>query len=221
MGLLDNTYWLINTDADFESAIYFSVDFESEGERFDSIRVFATGVVYYGEGGFASVIDSYGEWTDEAYRRIKINSTDDEDFAAWLPENAVQIIFANDHAITCGVGDNPFYSGITFFQNDFGSGTFTVTVNGFADLGFFDSNIFISYQYCDTGSGYRIVCTKEYPCEVIYDAAVNKVKTAVPDEVFRIPGKWAGQLHIYDGDTRRSTNIFTFGIKPDVAHRER
>lgn len=226
MGLLDNTYWLIDEDADVMEipTTTFVVDFRSNGEEFHAIKRNDDSISYLLSNNEVRVSQrvvydlTENEWTDEAYRRIHIHSAvDDEDLAAWLTNNATQFTLDKECAVTCSLGDDPVYSQITFFQHDFGSGVFTITINGIGDVGFLDGDIFISYRI-NLPNGF-IYESEEYPCEVVYGETTDKVKTVVPDDVLKRAGKWAAQLHIYSGDTRRSTNIFTFGVKPDVSER--
>lgn len=123
------------------------------------------------------------------------------------------------HKITVGIDGETVYTREYVYQYDNASDFFEVTVSGVADLLIFAEQITVSYELMRDGQ--RICGTKEYTCEVLLEsAAITKVICDIPADIRKNPGFWCGQIHIYEGERRRSTDVFVFKTLPGMRPSE-
>jgi len=117
------------------------------------------------------------------------------------------------HEITVGLGGETIYTRDYVYQYDNASDFFEVTIEGVADLLIFGEGITVTYELMRDGQ--KILALDEYPCELLLTGgAITKVLCALPSEIRKHYGYWSGQIHIYLGENRRSTDIFVFNSLP-------
>ena len=119
------------------------------------------------------------------------------------------------HEITVGLGGETIYTRDYVYQYDNASDFFEVSVEGIADLLIFGEGITVTYELVRDGQ--KILALDEYPCELLLTGgAITKVLCALPTEIRKHYGYWSGQIHIYLGENRRSTDIFVFNSLPGI-----